>query len=216
MTSNLAVFFGDYSDVQVPGSVGLDNDGDGISETFIGITTNAASADINGVEWEGQAILAQNLGRNGGDLNMAWAIGYIDAEYNEFIDAFGNDVADQRVFQNTPEWTAAGTLSYNTPVNWGGLLNLITTLSFRDDHSQFEAPNPFLDQDSYTLWDLSAVWTDTSGHWQVGLHGKNLTDEEYKVAGYYFPFPTLGLEGTVTAFYGNPRQFWVDVQYRWF
>jgi hypothetical protein len=36
------------------------------------------------------------------------------------------------------------------------------------------------------------------------------------VAGYYFPYPTLGLEGTVTAFYGNPRQFWLDVQYRWF
>jgi iron complex outermembrane receptor protein len=216
MTSNLAVFFGDYKDVQVPGSVGVDTNGDGVNDSFIGITTNAASADINGVEWEGQAILAQDLGSNGGDLNLAWAVGYIDAEYNEFIDAFGQDVADQRVFQNTPEWTAAGTLSYNTPVNWGGLLNLITTLSFRDDHSQFEAPNPFLDQESYTLWDVSAVWTDDSGHWQVGLHGKNLTDEEYKVAGYYFPYPTLGLEGTVTAFYGNPRQFWLDVQYRWF
>jgi hypothetical protein len=48
----------------------------------------------------------------------------------------------------------------------------------------------------------------------VGLHGKNLTDEEYKVGGYFFP--ALGLEGTITAFYGNPRQYWLDVQYRWF
>jgi len=219
MTSNLAVFFGDYKDVQVPGSVGVDTDGDGVSETFIGITTNAASADIDGVEWEGQAILAQNIGANGADLNLAWAIGYIDANYNEFIDVTGQDVADQRVFQNTPKWTAAGTLTYNLPVNWfnrSGLLGFITTLAYRDDHSQFEIPNTYLDQDAYTLWDLSVVWSDDSGHWQVGAHGKNLTDEEYKVAGYYFPYPTLGLEGTVTAFYGNPRQFWLDVQYRWF
>ncbi|MDT8320808.1 MAG: TonB-dependent receptor [Xanthomonadales bacterium] len=217
VTSNLSLFLGDYKDVQVPGSVGVDTDGDGIDDQFVGITSNAASADINGVEWEGRAILAQDLGVSGGDLELAWAIGYIDAEYNEFIDALGEDVADERVFQNTPEWTAAGTLSYNLPVNWfntPGRLGLMTTVSFRDDHSQFEVPTPLLDQDAYTLWDLSVVWTDDSGHWQLGLHGKNLTDKEYKVAGYFFP--TLGLESTITAFYGNPRQYWLDLQYRWF
>jgi iron complex outermembrane receptor protein len=219
MTSNLAVFFSSYKDVQIPGSVGLDTDGDGINDSFIGVTTNAADADINGVEWEGRAILAQDIGRAGADLNLAWAVGYIDAEFNEYIDAFGNDVADERSIQNTPEWTAAGTLSYNTPVDWfaiPGSLGLTTTVSYRGDHTQFEVPTPELDQDSYTLWDLSVVWAADSGRWQIGLHGKNLTDEEYKVAGYYFPFPTLGLEGTVTAFYGNPRLYWLDVQYRWF
>jgi iron complex outermembrane receptor protein len=217
MTSRLAIFMGDYSDVQIPGSVGLDTDGDGNQDQFIGVTTNAADADINGVEWEGEVLVAEDLGISGSLLNLSWAIGYIDAEYNTFIDAFGNDVADQRVFQNTPEWTASGTANYSMPVDWfgaGGDLALITTLAYRDDHSQFEVPNAFLDQDAYTLWDLSAVWSDDSGRWQVGLHGKNLTDEEYKVAGYYFP--TLGLEGSITAFYGNPRQYWLDVQYRFF
>ena len=102
MTSNLAVFLGDYTDVQVPGSIGLDTDGDGINDQFVGITTNAGEADIDGIEWEGQAILADNLGASGADLSLAWAIGYIDAEYKEFIDATGQKVADQRVFQNTP------------------------------------------------------------------------------------------------------------------
>ena len=36
----------------------------------------------------------------------------------------------------------------------------------------------------------------------MSLHGRNLTDEEYKVASY--DFPTLGLEGVQSAFYGNP------------
>ncbi len=215
MTSRLAAFMSDYTDVQVPGSIGLDTDGDGIQDTFVGITTNAGDADINGIEWEGQAILAQDLGKSGADLNLAWSVGYIDAEYNEFIDITGENVADQRVFQNTPEWTASGTLSYYLPVEWfgGGDLGFITMLAYRDDHSQFEIPNEFLDQESYTLWDLSVVWTSDEGNWQVGLHGKNLTDERYKIAGYYFP--TLGLEGNITAFYGNPRQYWLDAQYRW-
>lgn len=216
MTSRLAIFRGEYKDVQIPGSVAVDSNGDGISDQFIGVTTNAADADINGAEWEGQVIVAEDLGVSGSLLNLSWAIGYIDAEFNTFIDAFGNDVADQRVFQNTPEWTASGTVNYSMPVNWFGTaadLALITSLAYRDDHSQFEVPNAFLDQKAYTLWDLSAVWADDSGRWQVGLHGKNLTDEEYKVAGYFFP--TLGLEGTITAFYGNPRQYWLDVQYRY-
>ena len=217
MTSSFAIFLNDYEDVQIPGSIGFDSDGDGLDDSFIGITTNAADADINGAEWEGDAILANDLGVDGSDLRLSWAIGYIDAKFNTYIDAFGNDVADERVFQNTPEWTATANLVYNMPVNWfsrGGNLALLTTLAYRDDHSQFEAPNPFLDQDAYTLWDVSAVWTEDSGHWQVGIHGKNLTDEEYKVAGYFFP--TLGLESSITAFYGNPRQIWATVEYRWF
>jgi len=217
MTSKLAVFFSNYTDVQIPGSLGYDSNDDGINDSFIGITTNAGDADINGIEWEGEAILAQDLGRTGSGLRLGWAVGYIDAEYNEFINAFGNDVADERVFQNTPEWTATGTLTYETPVdlfNTPGMFSVITALSYRDKTSIFEVENPFLDQEAYTLWDLSLVWSQDSGHWNAGIHGKNLTDEEYKVAGYFFP--ALGLENNITAFYGNPRQIWATVQYNWF
>ncbi|MGB5291896.1 MAG: TonB-dependent receptor, partial [Lysobacterales bacterium] len=73
MTSKLAVFFSKYTDVQVPGSIGYDTDGDGINDTFIGITSNAGKADINGVEWEGQAILADDLGRTGSQFRLGWA-----------------------------------------------------------------------------------------------------------------------------------------------
>ena len=77
----------------------------------------------------------------------------------------------------------------------------------------FPAGGPALDPDAYTLVDLSVVWEDDDGHWRAGLHGKNLTDEHYKVAGYFFP--TLGLESSITAFYGNPRQITATVEYRW-
>ena len=222
MTSKLAVFFSKYTDVQIPGSIGYDSTGDGVNDSFIGVTSNAGKADINGVEWEGQAILADDVGRNGSQMRFGWAVGYVDADYKEYIDAFGNDVADERVFQNTPKWTATGTFTYDVPVNLfntPGTFSAITAVSYRDDTSQFEVSNPFLDQPSYTLWDLSLVWSQDSGHWSAGIHGKNLGDKKYKVAGYYFPNQgagALGLENNITAFYGNPRQIWGTVQYNWF
>ncbi len=217
MTSKLAVFFSTYTDVQVPGSIGYDSTGDGLNDTFVGITSNAGKADINGVEWEGQAILANDLISSGSELRFGWAVGYINARYKKFIDAFGVDVANERVFQNTPKWTISGNLNYSAPVNWfntAATFSAITSLTYRGDTSQFEVPNPFLDQPSYTLWDLSLVWAQDQGNWSFGLHGKNLINKEYKVAGYFFP--ALGLENNITAFYGNPRQIWGTVQYNWF
>jgi len=217
MTSKIAVFFSDYTDVQVPGSIGYDTDGDGVNDTFVGITSNAGKAKINGVEWEGQAILADDLGRTGSQLLFGWAVGYIDADYKEYIDVFGEDVADERVFQNTPKWTATGRFNYSMPAKLlgrPGTLTAITSISYRDDTSQFEVENPYLDQEAYTIWDLSLIWAHDDGHWSAGIHGKNLTNKEYKVAGYFFP--NLGLENNITAFYGNPRQIWGTVQYNWF
>ncbi len=200
LMTSLAVFFADYTDVQIPGSVGYDTDGDGVNDTFAGVTSNAGKAELPGVEFEG-------LFRANDNWSFGWAIGYLNAEYKEFINAFNVDVADDAVFQNTPEWTASGSATFETPLSMfgkDGSLAVITSLSYRDKTSQFEFPDPLLDQASFTLWDLSIVWADDDGRWNVGVHGKNLGDEEYKVAGY--PFATLGLEGNVTAFYGNPRQ----------
>jgi len=224
MDSKLAVFFSRYTDKQIPGAYGYDSNGDGINDTFVGVTSNAGKADINGVEWEGQVILARDFGRgNGNELRLGWAVGYIDAQYKEFVDEQGNDVADQRVFQNTPEWTATGMLNYSTPTNlFGtpGMFSFINTIAYRDDTSQFEVPTEYLDQPAYTLWDMSLVWTQDEGHWTAGIYGNNLTDKRYKVAGYYYPpyyvSGGLGVEDNILAFYGNPRQVWFTVQYKWF
>ena len=198
LITSLAIFFADYEDVQIPGSVGVDTDGDGINDTFTGVTTNAGKAELPGLEFEGSFMANDNW-------SFGWTLGYLDAEYEEFIDASGTNVADQAVFQNTPELTASANASFETPMSMfgrGGSISFITSLAYRDDTSQFEFPNALLDQDAFTLWDLSVVWEDDDGDWRIGLHSKNLTDEEYKVAGYNFP--ALGLEGNVTAFYGNP------------
>jgi iron complex outermembrane receptor protein len=131
------------------------------------------------------------------------------------------DVARYRHVQNTPKVTGSATLAYSTPVGSGDL-NFSTTASYRSTTHQFEISNPYIDQSGYTLIDANLVYTADGGAWSLGVHGKNLTNKKYKTSGYTFiganaetgaliqPLtPTLGTEGTLTAFYGNPRQVFV-------
>jgi iron complex outermembrane receptor protein len=244
----LTGFYADYKDVQIPGSVGVDANGDGIFESFAGVTTNAAKAQFKGIELETFARIAPNFAGPGSSINFTGTLGYIDAEYKEFLvgvsnfDANGNplpgftgevDIAGFRNIQNTPELTLSGTLDGSIAAG-PGLLTASTTVSYRSKTNQFETPSPFLDQPGYALWDASVVWTSDDERYSIGLHAKNITDKEYITSGYQFlninpvtgapvlsvspvsPVfgqpgiaPSLGREGVVTAFYGNPRQVYL-------
>lgn len=218
--TSLAGFYMDYKDIQIPGSVGVDTNGDGINDTFTGVTTNAGAGTLWGIELEGTAVLAEQLFNDSDLFSTGFSLGYIDAQYDEFIDAFGNDVAKQRVFQNTPDWTGSLRLTYDTPFNIllkEGRLTINQLTSYRGDSSQFEVRSP-LDQEAYALYDLSLRWKQNGSRWGFSLTGKNLSDERYKVAGYNFinpvtNAPTLGLEGVLNAYYGDPRTFTFGVDY---
>ena len=219
-----AAFRMDYKDVQIPGSVACTVAG---LPSFCGVISNAGKARLQGVELEATARLGRDMFAGGDRLTLTGALGYIDAKYREYITNIGGvptDVADFREFQNTPEWTGNAALSYLTPVGAGDL-SLNTAVTYRSKTYQFEIPNPYIDQDGYALWDASAVYTAPGGNWSIGVFGKNLLDKEYKTSGYTFvvadpvtgaiplangqPIPALGPEGTLTAFYGNPRQVFV-------
>ena len=221
----LAGFYADYTDVQIPGSVACIVGG---LPSFCGVTSNAGKATFKGVELEFNARLGESLASAGDRLNLMGAVGYIDAKFDKYIANIASvptDVAQFRDVQNTPTWTASATLAYMTPVG-AGRLNLGTTISYRSSTSQFEIPNPYIDQSGYVLVDASLVYTAPDDRWSIGIHGKNLTDKEYKTSGYSFivgnattgvptlgtnglPIASLGREGTLTAFYGNPRQVFV-------
>nr|WP_228244295.1 TonB-dependent receptor [Porphyrobacter sp. GA68] len=227
----LAGFYADYTDVQIPGSVACVVNG---IATFCGVTANAGAATFKGLEFEGTARLGQDLATAGDRLTLAVAAGYIDAQYDEFITNIAGrgpvDVAEFREVQNTPEFTGSATLGYSTPVGAGDL-NFTTTVSYRSKTFQFEVPNPYLDQPGFALWDANLVYTAPDRRWSLGLHGRNLLDKEYKTSGYTFvvadpvtgaipltnglPTPSLGREGTLTAFYGNPRQVFVTATLRY-
>ncbi|MEL7454114.1 MAG: TonB-dependent receptor, partial [Pseudomonadota bacterium] len=141
-------------------------------------------------------------------------------------DVGGNDfgdlnIADQFVTQNTPEMQGRIALNYSNELGPNrGEISITGALSYRDEYNLFNVENagfaagqsaifpaggPALDPDSYTLADLSIVWTSPSEKYTFGLHGRNLTDEEYRVAAYNFVTPSqLGVDGAYSAFYGAP------------
>ena len=200
-------------------SVGIDTDNDGVNDTFTGVTTNAGAATIQGIEYEGMLDIADDLINPGDNLNLVWAVGILDGQYDQFINAFGVDISDDVEIQNTPDMTASATLTYMTPFA-GGDLTMLGTVSHRGDSTQFEVPFEALDQEAYTLFNASVVWDSADDRWQLGLHGRNLTDEEYIVAGYDFVnnttfAPELGQAGTLTAYYGNPMTITGTIAFRY-
>ena len=245
--AGLALFHADYKDMQIPASVPCVVSG---INSFCGLTSNAGKAQIRGIEFEGNARVIGDPG--GPRLNFAWSLGYLDAKFKEFLTLLNVDenlaplpgglqpvdVADFRKVQNTPEWTASGTLSFTTPLA-GGSLNVNSTLSYRSKSQQFEIATPMLDQKGFSIWNAAATYDLPGGHWTIGLYGKNLANKKYISAGYNFlnqnpytgqfvgngvaPGPAfgvpgfdaaLGREGVLTAYYGNPRQIFFTVGYK--
>jgi iron complex outermembrane receptor protein len=188
-----AVFRNEYKDQQVTTQVPAVG---GIA-SFV---DNVGSSTFFGAEFEGRLRILDNLHAN-------FAVGYLDSEFDEFLRynlALGvyEDISDLVVLQNAPKWTGYLGLTWYGDVA-GGELAVTPSVSYRDDYSQFEFPNPILDQEAYALVDLSIVWTDPSDRYTVGLYGKNLTDEEYRVGGYNFPGALF--DNSIIGYYGPPQ-----------
>jgi iron complex outermembrane recepter protein len=201
--ANTALFFADYTDVQIPGSVVVL----GPPVSFVGTVTNAGAAEIYGVEFEGTAQFTENL-------RGALSFGYMDAEYTEFI-VGGVNVASSRDVQNTPDWTGSAGLTYSAPLTIGptpGEISITGSAAYRGDTQQFEVAAPLIDQPAYWLYDAAVYWTSDNDRWRIGVYGRNLSDERYITSGYFFP--GAATDDSVLAFYGNPRTVTASVEVR--
>ena len=209
---NAAIFFAEYTDQQITVQSGADSDNDGVNDTFVSSVFNAGESEYTGFELEGTWFI--------NDLfTLSGNLGIIDAEITEILSADVN-IADQFVTQNTPELQGQVSLNYTNDLGNNGEISVTGALSYRDEYFLFNVENPgfapgtntsfpqggpALDPDSYTLADLSIVWTSPSEKYRLGLHGRNLTDEEYRVAAYNFAAPApLGVDSAYSAFYGAP------------
>lgn len=209
---NTAIFFADYSDQQITVQSGADSDNDGMNDTFVSSVFNAGKSEYTGLEIEGAWFINDQFTLSGN-------LGYIDAEITEIISADVN-IANLFVTQNTPELQGQVALNYTNDLGNHGEISVTGSLAYRDEYYLFNVENPGfaagtnalfpaggppLDPDSYTLADLSLVWTSPSEKYRFGLHGRNLTDEEYRVAAYNFVTPSqLGIDSAYSAFYGAP------------
>ncbi len=198
-----ALFHSDYTDQQVTIQVLAGNN-------IASFVDNAGASTIYGAEFELTAKVSDGF-------SAFASVGYVKADFDEFttfdINAGGYvDVSDTAVFQNTPRWTGYLGATWSAPL-FGGTLAITPSASFRSSYHQFEFPNPLLDEGGYTLVDLNAVWTAASGKWSLGLAGRNLTDEVYRIGGY--PFVGALFDNSVLAFYGPPRTYTATLTYRY-
>jgi iron complex outermembrane receptor protein len=201
-----AAFYSKYKDQQITSQFALPTS----PPTIVSFVDNAASSDIQGLELESNLRFSDAFSAN-------VQLGYIDAQFNDFVtyDPATNsrrNLSDQREFQNTPKLTGSVSFTWRQSLGTHGDLSVIPTVSYRDKYQMFEIATPLLDQDAYTLVDASVVWSSPSQHFTVGLHGKNLTNEEYRVGGYSFPGATFG--NSINGYYGPPRTWMLSAIYR--
>ncbi|WP_035482671.1 TonB-dependent receptor [Gallaecimonas xiamenensis] len=213
LRTNVAAFYSDYDDMQITVQRAVNNNTDVASQVL-----NAGKADIKGLELE--ATLAATDA-----LQIIANAGYVDAEFKR-VDYFDpnlgqvTDVSDLWSFANTPDWTGSLLAQYNLEA-FGGDMVVSGGVNYRSKTQIFEVPS-MLDFGSVTLWNASIAWY--KDNWEVQLTGRNLTDKEYRLAGYNFAAvrdsngnvtgPGLGGEDTIVGYYGDPRTVSLSVGYR--
>lgn len=203
LLANLAAFHSDYEDFQARVSEIVDPNAP--IPTFSFPVLNAAELSIDGVEFEGVALI-------GDATRISANVGWLDAQYDTFIDPrveLNPALADLHAqVPFSPEWTArlAATHSfYFEP----GTLTVGADAAYRDEVWLSVDNRPGLMQDAYTLVGLFGIWDSADLAWQVRAGVRNLTDEVYKTEGQ--EFSSVG--NIQTAYYGWPRHYYLSLRY---
>jgi iron complex outermembrane receptor protein len=212
---NTAIFYGDYTDIQVSTFTAYDSNGDGVEDAFFGNFLNAGDATLKGIESEFSWTPSDARW-----FGLQGFASYLEAEPDEFLDENRDGFVDTQVLTNAPEITAALRGNFNFPA-FGGLVTASVGVHYRDDSTLTNEGGQYpgrpgtpllpLTQSAYELWDAYVNWLSPDAKWRFGIAGKNLADEEYLTNGYNIP-----ALGVVTGSYGAPRTVTATVEYRFF
>ncbi len=194
---NTAVFYTEYTAVQITTNRLL-------GDNFVPTVTTNNEQTIAGMELELNAQLTESL-------STVFNLGYIDASWDEFV---SNGAPLQGVqVSNTPDLTGFLGLNYDADLGNAGSIVFSGGVSYTSEITmEVTLPDQPIDQDDYTLVNLSGTWYSANENWTVALHGKNLTNRHYRVAGYNFA-AFLG-DDEITGFYGDPRTVTLNVGYK--
>ena len=186
---NTAVFYDKYSDIQVL-----------LTEGASVVIQNAAKATVYGLEEDVQAAVTTHWSLQG-------SLGYLHNEYNNWSDSLGSYT--WRKLQDAPEWTANIASAYETHVASGAGVRFTTNVAFMSWMFLDAANSPVLRAPSRTLLDASVFYLAPSGRWDLGVEGKNLSDQRVLTSGYN----GLAFFGYAEGTYTPPRRFWLTFHY---
>lgn len=196
LRANAAVFYNDYTDIQV-----VVVEADPLTGQVFSRVENAGEAEIKGFEVELTARLAEGLDASVG-------VGQTDAAYTKV--KAGGEFTRNSQFIQTPEWTWTFGLQYSHGLGSAGELLLRADYSLRSDYFNDAQNSPRIWEPGYGLLNASLTWQSTDAHMGLRLFGTNLTDAQYLMFGID---PTAGL-GFSSGTYGRPREWGVTAFYR--
>lgn len=199
LRGSVAAFKSDYKDFQARVSQDVG--------TFP--VLNAAELNIQGIEFEGSAILGEGT-------VLAAQFGWLDADYDRFEDfrldpsypGFDPNVNHDHV-PFSPEYTARLSLQHTFNLDTAGALTIGADASYRSRTWLSVDNRDVLSQGAYTVVGAFGSWDSPSMDWQVRAGVRNLTDEVYMIEGQEF----ASVGNIQTAYYGLPRNWYVSVRY---
>ena len=192
---SLAVFYAERRDQQVSTSFQLvPND----PSTFVFFQDNAASGKNLGAELESRW-----------QLDAHWSayanVGLLDVTFDDFVtpevDLSGREQA------HAPRYSFAAGLVWERPEGWFARLDVQGRDEFFFSNSHDEK------SDAYTLVHARAGYR--TGPWQFSAWGRNLTDEDYGVRGFFFGNEPPNFDDTLYLRLGDPRQVGVSIDWRY-
>ena len=203
---NTAVFFSDYTDMQISNF---------IPDPVVGsrsIVNNAGAAEITGLELE---ITAQPTA----DLNIMFSYGYLDGDYQEYLELDPGtgevvDVKKDRAFPFVAKHSGSLSMAWDMlHFDWGVVTGRFD-YSYIDDHFTYAKNFESTEVEAYDLLDarltLSEIPLGSGGRQlELALWAKNLTDEEYRTHG--IDFGAFGFSGN---YFGNPRTYGAFIRYQ--
>ena len=192
-TYTAAYFYNDYNDLQLNG-FGQDP----VTGQFVSLFTNAASAEIQGIE----SVVSY---RPNDRLSIDASVGYLNAEYEEFetlVNGVLTDVSTRRL-PNAPEWTGFLGVTYSDQLTPGIAGTFHVDVAYKGDHANESSDSPNLAVAAATYLNAFVSIAASDQSWEVRVGGTNLTDEARAAQS----FNTAEFSGVETAFMGPPRQY---------
>lgn len=206
---NASIFYNDYDSLQVS-AIRTDS-----ATGAPGLITDIAKGEVFGVEIDGAALVGE-----AGQIDFA--LGYLDAEYKDFIACdntrfFCNtpalvtaneEVVSGNEIVKAPDWSLTVGAQYVFPLaNWGSITPRIQ-FKYTDDHYLDHFNNDYARQDSYTRTDIFLTYASPDERLTVQGFVKNIEDED--VRNFLGAFPI-----SLNAQYDAPQTYGVRMEYHW-
>ena len=122
------------------------------------------------------------------------------------LDGNGFALIDGNPFQHAPKWTLNFEVDWTMPLSGGRELYLFTDWKFKGETQDFLYENIEFQTDTQFEGGLRFGYRNIDSGFEVGLFGRNITDEDNVIGGIDF--------ANNTAYVNEPRIWGVEASYR--